>query len=94
MSNSILQQINQIDRQLAELRQAVKEEQSRSVVQPVKEPDAVPIMLTLDQAKEKTGLSYDFLRKLCLQEKIVFIKAGSKYLINQERLVNYLNGGE
>lgn len=94
MSNSILQQIDQIDRQLAELRQAVKEEQTRLEAQPVKDPDSVPVMLTLDQAREKTGLSYDFLRKLCLQGKIVFIKAGSKYLINQERLVSYLNDGE
>ena len=93
MSNSILQQIDQIDRQLAELRQTVKEEQTKPAAQPAKDPDMVPVMLTLGQAREKTGLSYDFLRKLCLQGKIVFIKAGSKYLINQDALITYLNTG-
>ena len=93
MSNSILQQIDQIGRQLAELRQTVKEEQTKPAAQPAKDPDMVPVMLTLDQAREKTGLSYDFLRKLCLQGKIVFIKAGSKYLINQDALITYLNTG-
>lgn len=91
----ILQQIDQIDRQLAELRQAVREEQAqaRAAAGPVKDPDAVPVMLTIDQAREKTGLSYDFLRKLCLQGKIVSIRAGSKYLINQDALITYLNTG-
>ena len=93
MNNNILQQIDQIDSQLADLRQAVKEEQTRIAAQQVKDPDTVPVMLTLDQAREKTGLSYDFLRKLCLQGKIVFIKAGSKYLINQDALITYLNTG-
>lgn len=53
-----------------------------------------PTMLTLNQAAEATGLSYDHLRKLCLQRKIVFIRAGSKYLVNAEKLVEYLETGE
>lgn len=53
-----------------------------------------PVMLTLNQVAEATGLSYDHLRKLCLQKKIVFVRAGSKYLINAEKLRDYLNGEE
>lgn len=53
-----------------------------------------PTMFTLNQAAEATGLSYDFLRKLCLQRKIVFVRAGTKYLINMERLREYLDKGE
>lgn len=53
----------------------------------------IPTMLTLKEAAQKTGLSYDCLRKLCLQNKIVYIRAGCKFLINQEKLVEYLNGG-
>ena len=53
-----------------------------------------PIMMTLNQAAEATGLSYDHLRKLCLQKKIVFVRAGSKYLINADRLLEYLDKGE
>ena len=52
----------------------------------------MPTMWTLNQAKEATGLSYEFLRKLCLQKKIVCIKTGNKYLINAEKLRDYLNG--
>lgn len=53
----------------------------------------IPTMITLREAAEKTGLSYDCLRKLCLQDKIVYIMAGRKFLVNQEKLVEFLNGG-
>lgn len=53
-----------------------------------------PTMFTLKQAAEATGLSYDYLRKLCLQNKIVFIRAGTKYLVNAEKLREYLESGE
>ena len=52
----------------------------------------IPTMLSIKKASAKTGLSYDFLRKLCLNDQIVYIRAGSKYLINFEKLVDYLNG--
>ncbi len=53
-----------------------------------------PTMLTLRQAAEATGLSYDYLRKLCLQKKIIFVRAGNKYLVNAEKLQEYLDSGE
>lgn len=52
----------------------------------------MPTMWTINQAKEATGLSYEHLRKLCLQKKIVCVKTGNKYLINAEKLRDYLNG--
>ena len=54
----------------------------------------VPTMIGIKEASERTGLSYDFLRKLCLQGKIVHVRAGSRFLINLEKLVLYLNGEE
>ena len=39
-------------------------------------------------------LTISYLRKLCLQKKIVFIRAGNKYLLNAERLREYLENGE
>jgi excisionase family DNA binding protein len=54
----------------------------------------VPTMVTLAEASRQTHLSYDFLRKLCLQNKIVYIRAGTKYLINLEKLVEFLNQGD
>ena len=52
----------------------------------------IPTMLTIKEASSRTGLSYDALRKLCLKGEIVHIRVGSKFLINFEKLVDYLNG--
>ena len=54
----------------------------------------IPTMVTIRAAADQTGLSYDYIRKLCLAGKIVFVRSGSKYLINLEKLVDYLNNGE
>ena len=54
----------------------------------------IPKMVGLSEASRQTGLSYDFIRKLCLQNKIVYVRAGVKYLVNLEKLVEYLNQGE
>ena len=54
----------------------------------------MPRMCTLKECVSETGLNYEFLRKLCLQKKIVFIKSGKKYLINLDRLIDFLNGEE
>ena len=51
-------------------------------------------MKTIKEAAAETNVSYDFIRKLCLQNKIVFIRAGAKYLINMEKFVEFLNEGE
>lgn len=56
--------------------------------------EMIPEMITLRDASKRTGISYDWLRKLCLQGKIVHIRAGSKYLLNFGRLVDYLNTGD
>lgn len=52
----------------------------------------VPLMLPLREASARTGLSYYTLRSLCLEDRIVFVKAGTKYLVNMDKLVDYLNG--
>ena len=51
-------------------------------------------MIGIAEASKQTGLSYDFIRKLCLQDKIVYVRAGVKYLINWDKLVEFLNQGE
>lgn len=52
----------------------------------------MPTMVTIKEASSQAGVSYDFVRKLCLQKKIVFVKAGNKYLINLEKFIAFLNG--
>lgn len=54
----------------------------------------VPTMLPIREVSARTGLSYDWIRKGCIQGKIVHIRAGNKYLINFERFVAYLNEGD
>lgn len=51
-------------------------------------------MKPIKEMVELTGLSYSFLRQLCMQNKIVHIRSGKKYLINYDRFIDYLNIGE
>ena len=52
--------------------------------------DDVPTMLTIRETADRTGVSYDCIRKLCIQREIVHIKAGTKYLVNYEKFCEYL----
>lgn len=52
----------------------------------------LPAMKSIKEMVELTGLSYMHLRNLCLDNKIVHIRAGKKYLINYDRFCDYLNG--
>ena len=54
----------------------------------------IPTMLTINQTAERVGLAKHFIRQLCLQNKICHVKAGTRYLINLERFVDYLKAGE
>ena len=53
-----------------------------------------PEMVTIKKCSARTGVSYDRIRKLCLMGRIVYIKAGNKYLINFQKFVEYLNNGD
>ena len=54
----------------------------------------LPRMKSIKEMVELTGLAYSHLRGLCVQNKIVFIKTGKKYLINYDRFIDYLNHGD
>lgn len=54
----------------------------------------IPKMLTIEQAAKLTGITKYRLRELCKQRKIVCILCGNKYLINLDRLIDYLNRGD
>lgn len=58
------------------------------------EETKIPRMEPIKKAAAESGLSYDAIRKLCLQKKITFIRSGSKYLINMDRFAEYLNKGD
>lgn len=54
-------------------------------------PSAVH-MLGIKEISSITGMSEHQVRLLCKTNKIIHIRAGTKYLINYERFLDYLNG--
>ena len=56
------------------------------------EPQASPRMKTIKAVAKLTSMSYTSLRNLCLENQIVHIRVGKKYLINYDRFIDYLNG--
>lgn len=56
----------------------------------------IPTMLSLREAASRTGISYDALRRLCINHQVAHIRVGSKggkFLINFESLIDYLATG-
>lgn len=54
----------------------------------------VPTMLTIREIAERCNLAKHYIRQLCVNDKIIYCKAGSKYLVNYEKFIEYLNNGE
>lgn len=55
---------------------------------------AIPRMKTIQQVANETGLAYGNIMNLCKQNKIVHIRTGAKYLVNFDKLIEYLNAGD
>ncbi len=52
----------------------------------------MPKMVTIRVAAEQTGLTYSCLRRWILEGKFpYYVRAGSKYLVNLEKLADFLN---
>lgn len=52
----------------------------------------MPTMVTINKAAEMTGVTYSALRRWIKSGTFTYyVMAGSKYLINLERLVEFLN---
>lgn len=54
----------------------------------------LPVMLTVKECCKRTGLSYQYLLGLCKTGKIIAVKSGNKYLVNSQKLSEYLNTGD
>ena len=52
-----------------------------------------PEMITMREAADRSGISFDAIRKMVIRGEITHIKVGKKYLINAEKMVEYLNKG-
>ena len=51
----------------------------------------VPTMLSIKETAKVTGIAEYNIRQLVAGNKICFVKAGKKYLINLEKFIEYLN---
>ena len=51
-------------------------------------------MATINECAKTVGLAKYHIRQLVLQGKVKYVKAGKKYLINVDSLIEYLNSGE
>ncbi len=56
--------------------------------------EKIPTMKSISECSEIVGLAKYHVRQLVLQDKIKYVKAGRKYLVNLESLIEYLNNGE
>ena len=54
----------------------------------------IPRMRTIQQVAESTGFSYRHIMSLCKENRIIYVKAGAKYLVNLDRFIEYLNNGD
>ena len=88
-------ELEAIDQELARLRVLVGQAHGRKeqAAQGSQTENTVQ-MVTIKEASSRTGISYDRLRKMCINHQVVPIKTGCKFLINWDRLVDYLNAGE
>lgn len=53
-----------------------------------------PTMLTITETAKKAGLAVNYIRSLVKMNKIIYVTAGNKVLINYDRFVDFLNHGE
>lgn len=53
-----------------------------------------PVMITVREASEKTGLPYACILRLCHEGRLPHITSGRKFYINYTLLCNMLNGKE
>lgn len=53
-----------------------------------------PEMLTIKEVALRTGVSEHFIRILCKKKEIVYVKSGTKYLINYNKFQEFLNTGK
>lgn len=52
---------------------------------------SIPQMATIKATAKAFGLPENFVRQKAIRGEIVAVRAGRKYLINQERFAEYLN---
>ena len=55
---------------------------------------AITRMGTLKEAEALAGIPYSAIRKMCITGKVVHVRVGTKYLVNLDKLAEYLETGD
>ena len=55
---------------------------------------SIPTMLPIPKAAAVTGLAQEYLRGLCRTGRIVHVKSGRKFIVNMEKLAEFLDEGD
>ena len=55
---------------------------------------AIPRMGTLKEAAALAGIPYSAIRKMCITGKVVHVRVGTKYVVNLDKLAEYLETGD
>lgn len=53
-----------------------------------------PVMLTIAQTAKRLNIPIHFVRLCVLDGRAVSVRAGSKYLVNLNRFIEFLNKGD
>lgn len=56
------------------------------------ETQTIPKMVTVKEAAKLTGMTEYFIRNKLRNNEIVYVKTGTKYLINFNLFIDFLNG--
>lgn len=54
--------------------------------------NTMPRIRTIREASLETGVSSFCIRRLCLEDKIVYFKAGNRFMVNLDKLIEFFNG--
>lgn len=83
---------NQLPAIAKQAKRALTAQKRKKKIERLPEP---PTLLSLNELAIKTGLSYQFLRKMIVEEKHVpYIKVGNKYIVNYELFLQRLGNME
>lgn len=91
-SSDCLDIYNQLPAIAKQAKRALTAQKRKKKIERLPEP---PTLLSLNELAIKTGLSYQFLRKMIVEEKHVpYIKVGNKYIVNYELFLHKLGNME
>ena len=89
--NSYLEvELDRIEQEIRQLRKKAQEVQRAAEEQPT----TMPRMVKLKEASEITGMPYYWILQLCKRNVVSNVRAGQRFYVNSDKLVQNLNAPE